>query len=146
MALGAGADEGRPLGTLIALAGVAGTVVGVFVLYFFLWGGFIIGSLVLGVMLVGAGVRLLFGWRPRPPRNQAVRVVVGLSSASLFGVAYGAAMWFGFPPDDASRGITAIPPLLFGALAMVSAASVAVASWVAMRIDASDLPEELHPA
>lgn len=131
--------------TPIAPAGSAGTVGGVFVLYVFLWGGFIIGSLLLGVLLAVAAVRLLFGWRPRPSRDWAVRVVVALAGTSLFGFAYGALMWFGFPPDDASRGITAIPPLVFGALAMAAAASVAVASWDERRTGASEVPEQLHP-
>lgn len=101
------------------------------VLYLFLWGAFLIGSLALGLLLVVTAVRLLLGWRPRRPGDRVVPVVAGLAGASLFGFAYAAWMWFGFPPDDASRGITAIPPLVFGALAMAGAASIAVASWVA---------------
>lgn len=140
-----GTEAVDPSDTPIGPDGPAGTVVSVFVLYFVLWGGFIIGSLLLGVLLAVVAVRLLFGWRPRPPRDWSVRAVVGLSGASLFGFAYGALMWFGFPPDDASRGITAIPPLVFGALAMAAAASVAVAGWDERRTGASELPEQLYP-
>lgn len=115
------------------------------ILYLGFWLAFLLGSLVLGMLFVVAAVRLLFGWRPRPTRDRAVPVLVGLVGASVFGFAYGASMWLGFPPDDASRGITAIPPLVFGVLAVAAAAGVGVTGWCARRTGVRGFPERRHP-
>ena len=108
-----------------------GYVGGVVVLYLLLWGTFLVGSMVLGVLLIVAAARLLAGWRPPPPGDVARAALAVLVGASAFGFAYGALMWFGFPDGDASRGITAAPPLVFGALAATAAAGYAIVRRVA---------------
>lgn len=143
-----GTDWVNLSGVPIAQAGSAGTVADVFfVLYMFLWIGFVVGSLGLGVLLAVAAIRLLFGWRPRPTLDRPTLIgIMGIAGASLFGFVFGAAVWFGYPPEDAHlRAPTAWPPLVFGVLAMATAVSIAVAGMVARRNGESGLPEQLHP-
>jgi hypothetical protein len=102
----------------------------VFALYVLLWGWFAIGSLVLAAQMTVSTIRILGGWRPQPSRRAATQAALGLTGASSFGLAYGAFVWFGFPSEDASRGISAFPPLVFGALAMTFAGGVAITARV----------------
>jgi hypothetical protein len=101
------------------------------ILYLWLWVGFVVGSLVLGVLLAVGALRLLVGWRPKPT---SARVAGGCAGASLFGFVYGALMWLGMSDSDAGlRAQTAAPPLCFGVLAMVAAAGLAMAGGWARR-------------
>jgi hypothetical protein len=105
----------------------------VILLYSMLWVGFIIGTLALGAFLLIAAARVVFGLLPHPTSYDTSRAVALLVAVSVFGFAYGTWMWFGFEPDDHSRGIAAAPPLAFGVLGGVAATSIAVASQVARR-------------
>lgn len=85
-----------------------------------LWFGFVVACLVLMAVLVVSALRLVLGWRPSPGPDVGQLIVV-LAGASLFAFCYGVWMWFAFEPDDASRTISAAPPLLFATLAMIAA-------------------------
>jgi hypothetical protein len=64
----------------------------------------------------------------------------------MLGFAYGTWMWVSFEPNDENRVLTAVPPIAFGVLALVTASSITVARSAAHRTGTLPAPEQRQHA
>ncbi len=87
----------------------------------FLWAGFAIAAIFLLAGLVAVLLARLFRKDPYRPASVSRSVPVTFAVLSVLAFCYAAFIWFGFPPGDASRGISTAPPLAFAVLSSIAA-------------------------